>query len=117
MEPVMIGVDIDLQEDENHEEELRIPKLARSRPAQGDRAALAEAAKWLVAAESRVIIADRCARNQEGMKLLVELAEALQAPVVDLGGRLNFPSTHPLCHNEARRGLVREADVVLLLEV
>jgi acetolactate synthase I/II/III large subunit len=117
MEPVLVTADIDLQEEAIHEENLRIPKLARSRPAQGDRVALAEAAKWLVAAESPVIIADRCARNQDGVKLLVELAEALQAPVVDLGGRLNFPMTHPLCQNEARRGLVREADVVLLLEV
>jgi acetolactate synthase-1/2/3 large subunit len=117
MEPVLITADIDLQENAIREEDLRIPKLARSRPAQGDRAALAEAAKWLVSAENPVIIVDRCARNQEGVKLLVELAEALQAPVVDLGGRMNFPTTHPLCHNEARRALVREADVVLLLEV
>src|SRR6185436_1263144 len=48
---------------------------------------------------------------------MVELAESLQAPVVDLGGRMNFPMTHPLSHNEGRRALVREADVVLLLEV
>jgi thiamine pyrophosphate-dependent acetolactate synthase large subunit-like protein len=117
MEPVLINADMDLQEEAVHEEDLRIPRLARSRPPQGDRAALAEAAKWLVGAESPVIIVDRCARNQEGVKLLVELAEALQAPVVDLGGRMNFPMTHPLSHNEARRGLVRDADVVLLLEV
>jgi len=117
MQPVLITADIDLQEDAIHEESLRIPKLARSRPPQGDRAALAEAARWLAAAESPVIIADRCARGPEGVKLLVELAEALQAPVVDLGGRMNFPMTHPLSHNEARRALVREADVVLLLEV
>jgi acetolactate synthase-1/2/3 large subunit len=117
MEPVLVNADIDLQEEAIHEENLRIPKLTRSRPAQGDRAALAEAAKWLVAAQNPLIIADRCARNQEGVKLLVELAEALQAPVVDLGGRLNFPMTHPLCQSEARRSLMREADVVLLLEV
>jgi acetolactate synthase-1/2/3 large subunit len=117
MEPVLINADMDLQEEAIHEENLRIPKLARSRPPQGERAALAEAAKWLVAAETPVIIADRCARNQDGVKLLVELAEALQAPVVDLGGRMNFPMTHPLSHNEARRALVRDADVVLLLEV
>jgi acetolactate synthase-1/2/3 large subunit len=117
MEPVLINADMDLQEEPIHEENLKIPKLSRSRPAQGERAALAEAAKWLVEAQSPVIIADRCARNQEGVKLLVELAEALQAPVVDLGGRMNFPTTHPLSHNEARRALVRDADVVLLLEV
>jgi len=117
MEPVLITCDIDLQEHAIHEEDLKIPKLARSRPPQGDRAALAEAAKWLVAAQHPVIITERCARNQDGVKLLVELAEALQAPVVDLGGRMNFPTTHPLSHNESKRGLVREADVVLLLEV
>ena len=117
MEPVLINCDIDLQEDAIHEKDLRIPKLTRSRPPQGDRAALAEAAKWLVGATNPVIIADRCVRNQEGVKLMVQLAEALQAPVVDLGNRMNFPSTHPLCHNERRRQLVRDADVVLLLEV
>ena len=117
MEPVLINADIDLQEEGIHEEGLKVPKLSRSRPPQGDRAALAQAAKWLVSAENPVIIADRCARNQDGVRLLVELAEALQAPVVDLGGRMNFPMTHPLCHNEGRRALVREADVVLLLEV
>ena len=117
MEPVLITADVDLQEEPIHEEGLRIPKLTRSRPAQGERAALAEAAKWLASAESPVIIADRAVRDQSGVRLMVELAEALQAPVVDLGGRLNFPNTHPLNQSEARRALVREADVVLLLEV
>ncbi len=117
MEPVLITADIDLQEHAIREGDLSIPKLTRSRPPQGDRAALAEAAKWLAGADHPVIIADRCARGPEGVKLLVELAEALQAPVVDLGGRMNFPTTHPLCHNESKRSLVREADVVLLLEV
>jgi len=117
MEPVLITADIDLQEHAIHDDELKIPKLARSRPPQGDRTALSEAAKWLVAAQNPVIIADRCVRNQEGVKLLVELAESLQAPVIDLGGRMNFPSVHPLCQSESRRALVREADVVLLLEV
>ena len=30
---------------------------------------------------------------------------------------MNFPNQHPLCHSDRRRALVREADVVLLLEV
>src|SRR4051812_27403951 len=115
-EPVLITADIDLQEAAIHEEGLKIPRLSRSRPPQGDRAALAEAAKWLVAAEHPVIIVDRCARDPEGVKLLVELAEALQAPVVDLGGRMNFPNNHPL-HQTGKRALMKDADVVLLLEV
>jgi acetolactate synthase-1/2/3 large subunit len=116
-EPVMLVADIDLQEDPIHAEGLKIPKLAVSRPPQGDRAALAEAAKWLANAESPVIIADRVVRDQQGVRDLVALAEALQAPVADVGGRMNFPTTHYLCHNDRRRELVRNADVVLLLEV
>ena len=117
MEPVLITADIDLQEEPVHDGDLVIPRLAHSRPAQGDRAALVEAAKLLVNANNPLIIADRCARNQEGVQLLVQLAEALQAPVVDLGGRMNFPSMHPLCHSERKGALMRDADVVLLLEV
>ena len=118
MEPTLIVADIDLQEDPIEDEAaLRIPKLVHTIPAQGDAGALAEAAKLLVNARSPVILADRAARTQEGIKRLVELAEALNVPVVDLGGRMNFPSRHYLCHSDARRELVRDADVVLLLEV
>ena len=116
-EPVLLVADIDLQEDAIHAEGLKIPKLARSVPPQGERAALAEAAKWLVNAETPVIIADRVTRDQQGVRDLVALAEALQAPVCDVGGRMNFPTNHYLSHNDRRRELVREADVVLMLEV
>ena len=116
MEPVLLTADMDLQEEPIREGRLSIPKLAHSIPAQGEQAALAEAAKWLVEAKNPVIIADRCARTPAGMRRLVELAEALQAPVVDLGGRMNFPNTHPL-YQTGKKALMREADVVLLLEV
>lgn len=117
MEPVLVMADIDLQEDAIHDRALKIPALSRSIPPQGDTAALAEAAKWLVGATAPVILVDRMARGQEGVDALVRLAETLAAPVVDLGGRMNFPNQHPLCHTERRRALMREADVVLLLEV
>lgn len=117
MEPVLVMADIDLQEDAIHDSNLKIPKLSRSIPPQGDSGALAEAARLLVEAKAPVIIADRMARDQRGVDLLVQLAERLGAPVVDLGGRLNFPNQHPLCHSERRRQVMRDADVVLLLEV
>ena len=117
MEPVLISADIELQEDAVHDPGLSIPKLSRSIPPQGDSAALAEAARWLVAAKAPVIVADRLARDQTGVDGLVQLAELLGAAVVDMGGRMNFPNQHPLCHSDRRRALVREADVVLLLEV
>ena len=71
----------------------------------------------LVEAERPLILADRVARTPAGMSRLVELAEALQAPVVDRGGRLNFPTDHYLSHSGRSARLVREADVILGLEM
>ena len=51
------------------------------------------------------------------MKRMVELAEALNAPVIDIGGRMNFPTTHYLNRSNDRRQLIGQADVVLMLEV
>jgi acetolactate synthase I/II/III large subunit len=118
MGPVLITADGDLAEEPiRDEKKLRIPKLTVSIPPQGDSGAVSEAAKLLVAAERPVILAERMARTPEGMKRLVELAEALNAPVGDIGARMNFPTTHYLCRSEDRRALVSQADVVLLLEV
>ena len=118
MEPTLIVADIELQEGAiDDERALTIPRLVRSIPPQGDRAALAEAARLLVEASAPLIVAERAARNQQGVDRLVELAEALGAPVIDLGARMNFPNRHGLCHSDRRSALMREADVVLLLEV
>jgi acetolactate synthase I/II/III large subunit len=116
MEPVMVMCDIELQEDAIHGKP-RMPKITRAVQPQGDTTALREAAKLLVAAEKPVIIADRACRSQQGVKLMVELAEALGAPFVDNGWRTNFPSTHDLALSGQRQALVRDADVILLLEV
>ena len=117
MGPVVIMADIDLQEDAIHGKPPSIPKLRPTLPLQGDTGALQEAAKLLLNAKNPVIMADRAARNQDGVKALVKLAESLQAPVIDLGGRMNFPNTHHLCLSDQKRALVRDADVILMLEV
>jgi acetolactate synthase I/II/III large subunit len=118
MGPVLITADGVLAEGPIHDEKkLRIPKLTLSIPSQGDSGAVSEAAKLLVAAQNPVIVADRACRSQEGVKGLVELAETLNAPVIDIGGRMNFPKNHYLCRSADRRRLVGEADVALLLEV
>ena len=90
---------------------LRVPTLSTPTPPQGDSGAVAEAAKLLVAAERPVIVTARAARTPMGVKLLVELAETLQAGVVDRRWRMNFPNRHPLSG-----GVLNEADVILALE-
>ena len=118
MEPVMIVADGMLQEHAiEDEKDLAIPRLALSAPPQGESGAVREAAKLLAAAEHPVIVAERVTRNDQGIKLMVELAEALNAPVVNLLGRMNFPTTHYLARTGDGRALVRDADVILFLEV
>jgi thiamine pyrophosphate-dependent acetolactate synthase large subunit-like protein len=118
MEPVAIVADSELQERPVFEKDkLRVQRVTRTAPPQGDSGAVDEAARLLVAAQNPVILADRAARTAAGMKYLVELAETLQAPVVDQGGRMNFPSRHPLNQSGRARALVSEADVVLGLEL
>ena len=118
MLPVLVVADSDLQEKPLSEgARIRIPKLTLAAPPQGDSGAVAEAARLLVAAENPVLVADRAARTPAGMRLLVELAETLQAPVINQAGRMNFPSRHPLNQSERSRTLIANADVILGLEV
>jgi acetolactate synthase I/II/III large subunit len=117
MAPVMLSLDAELQENPIADAEtLRIPKLSKVIPPQGDSAALTELARMLVAAENPVIIVDRLARTPAGMTRLVELAETLQCAVVDNAGRMNFPSRHPL-NMSFRRGVIAQADVIVAMEV
>ena len=116
--PVVIVADGELQENPiSADLKMHIPKLTLDAPPQGDSGAVAEVARLLVAAETPVILADRMARTPAGVARLIELAEALQAPVVDVGGRMNFPSRHPLNQSDRNRALVADADVILGLEV
>jgi len=96
---------------------LPIPKMTMPAIPQGDSGAVAEVAKMLVAAENPVFIADRLARTPAGMAYLVELAELLQAAVIDLGSRLNFPTRHPLNQTVVSRGTIGSADLIVALEV
>jgi acetolactate synthase-1/2/3 large subunit len=118
MMPVLLVVDSELQEHPVAENAgLRVPKLTLATPPQGDSGAVAEAAKLLVGAENPVIVVDRTARTPAGVTLLVELAETLEAPVVDQAGRMNFPTRHELNHSGRGRELVANADVILGLEL
>jgi thiamine pyrophosphate-dependent acetolactate synthase large subunit-like protein len=114
--PVAISLDAGLQQEPIREngEKLYIPRYVASAPPQGDTGAVKEAARLLANAERPVIVVDRAARTENGIRLLVQLAELLQAPVVDQGARMNFPKTHYLSRPPT---VVNNADVIIGLEL
>ena len=117
MGPVLVTIDADQQEEEIEPgRKLFVPKLRQRTQPVADPNALAEAAKLLVAAENPVIVTGRYTRTEAGPKRLVQLAELLQAPVVDERTRMNMPSRHPLNHSIRGGALIRQADVILALE-
>ena len=114
--PVMIALDAGLQQEpiRRNGEDLYIPRYTATSPPQGDTGAVKEAARLLAKAQNPVIVVDRAARTENGVRLLVQLAEALQAHVVDMGGRMNFPKTHYL---SAPITAVNNADVIIGMEL
>jgi thiamine pyrophosphate-dependent acetolactate synthase large subunit-like protein len=113
MGPTLIVANNEIQSHPISETNLRIPKLTMTTPPAGDMAAVAAAAKMLVNAERPMIVTQRHARTQQGIDLLVELAEVLQAPV-NSQERMNFPTRHALAGNG---GPGYQPDVTLALEV
>ena len=114
--PVMMSLDGGLQTEPVRDfgQPLYIPKFFAAAPPQGDLAAVKEAAKLLANAERPVIVVDRAARTQNGVDLLIQLAELLQAPVVDQGNRMNFPNTHYL---NRPANVIPQADVIIGMEL
>lgn len=117
--PTLLAVDTQMQEDEipgGAAKRPPIPKLPKISPPAGEAGAVRDLAKMLVSAEHPVIVADRAARTPEGLALLVELAETLQAPVCDTTNRMNFPWRHPLNQSRRQAQLLNQADLVVGLE-
>jgi len=113
--PVVLSVDKSLQEMTIPQgEKLRIPKYTPNLPPSGDSNAVKEVARMLVEAELPVLAVERAARSEAGLRYIIELAELLQAGVVDTIQRMNFPSRHPLLQQSS---IFRQADVVLALEM
>ncbi|MGH2405471.1 MAG: thiamine pyrophosphate-binding protein [bacterium] len=119
--PVYVCFDAALQE-MRMTEEVPVPPVERyhspSRLAP-DEGALDEAARLLAAAEHPVIVAEHVGRNPDAVPALVDLAEILAAPVIELDtqGRFNFPNTHPLDLTGAESDVLASADVILALDV
>ena len=116
-EPVALAIDTALQDAVVNDPHLYIPRYTPPSPPQGEMGALRETAKLLVNAEHPVIIVDKMARTEEGVKNLIILAELLQVPVIDQNGRMNMPNTHHLHQNGQGQQLIRNADLIMGMEV
>jgi len=117
--PVYLCFDVTDQESAI-EKEIPLPDPSRFRPPaplQAEAEAIKEAARLLAGAQNPVILADYVGRSNDAVLSLVELADLLSVPVIDLGARLNFPNTHALNLTGRNRELVSNADVILGLDV
>lgn len=118
--PAYVCLDLSLQEDPLPPGTALPSDLDRwtgQTTVQPETGALGRAADLLAAAERPAILADRVGRSAEGPPALVRLAELLAAPVVDLGARFNFPSTHPLDATGASDETLADADLILAVDV
>jgi thiamine pyrophosphate-dependent acetolactate synthase large subunit-like protein len=111
MAPVMVSVAADLQMNAMPANRPRVPSFTMPSIPSADLATVRQIAKELVNATSPRINAGNAARTQEGIELIVELAELLGMPCNTGGNRVNFPSRHPLGGNG-----VGPYDVILSLE-
>lgn len=109
--PVLLVVDLKMQEASMPQRAPMIPDLTLPRAPSADAAAVREIAAALVDADWPLINCGRAARSQTGIDLIVELAELLQAPVNRGNNRTNFPSQHMLAGDGGRN-----PDLILNLE-
>jgi acetolactate synthase-1/2/3 large subunit len=117
--PVYVCLDTDVQE-----QKITRPMIVPDArlfhapaPSAPNPEALERAAQLLAGAQWPVIVAGELGRNPKVLPVLLDLAELLAAPVIDADGRYAFPSTHPLNLTTSREEALRDADVVLALDV
>jgi thiamine pyrophosphate-dependent acetolactate synthase large subunit-like protein len=117
--PVYVCLDAGLQE-ERITTPLRLPDPAQYQPAAPpapNPEALRDAARLLVGAEFPVIVAESVGRNPAALPALSQLSEQIGAAIIDRGARFNVPTTHPLDLTLDFGRVLREADVILALDV
>jgi acetolactate synthase I/II/III large subunit len=111
MAPVLVTVQADLQMGAMPANRPQVPKFTMPSMPSADLASVRQIAKDLVNASNPRINAGRI-RTQQGMDLLVQLADILQCPVGGGGDRMTFPNRHPMAGN----GAGGTADVILSLD-
>jgi acetolactate synthase I/II/III large subunit len=117
--PVYVCLDTDVQE-AKLDKPMVVPHAQFFRPPAGPGAnpdSLRNASRLLAEAQWPVIVAGEVGRNPKALPVVLDLAETLGAAVIDADGRYAFPSTHPLNLTTSREEALRNADVVVALDV
>ena len=116
--PVYLCYDAGLQEDELAKPVSVKAEIAAARPTQlqADPEALEHAAHLIAHAERPVIVAEFAGRHPVAFTEVRRIAELLGAPVLDLFGRLNMATRHPLNFSGSDTVLA-DADLVLSIDV
>ncbi len=117
--PVYLCFDVELQEQGVGDAALTLPEgLVESTPTPPglDATALEWLRDRLVSARLPVLVADYAAVTPEAFAALQELAANLEAPVIDCGARLNFPTDDRL-NFTGLSSVLDEADLVVGFEI
>jgi len=117
--PVYVAIDTTIQETQI-KKDINTSSPNQYLPptlAQADNNTLNKIAASLTNAKQPVIIVDRLGRSSKTIPSLLKLANTLSLPIIDCGGRYNFPNTHPLYANGMESEILDKADVVLALDV
>ncbi len=116
--PVYWCLDVDLQEERLPADLAPLPldRFAVPTPPAARPEDLDELAEQLRTARLPLLVAGYAGDTPEGFTALVELAELLAAPVLDVGPRLNFPTDHELWAAGMPERLAG-ADLVVLVDV
>jgi acetolactate synthase-1/2/3 large subunit len=99
---------------------VRISDVARyagTASPQADNALLEEAASMLIEAKNPLIITGNSGRNPQSVASLVSLAENIGARVIISPFRMNFPTTHYLTSGFETSQSIKDADVVLEIDL
>jgi acetolactate synthase-1/2/3 large subunit len=116
--PAFVSIPTEFLMDAHPEEAARSSAPVRNPAA--DPAALDELARMLCAAKRPVILTEEVGKDPAAVERLVELAEALGAPVFDAWqpGYVNFPRAHPLYGGLApdMKALLAESDLLFCVE-
>jgi thiamine pyrophosphate-dependent acetolactate synthase large subunit-like protein len=105
--PVYLCLDVELQESPLPAD-FELPELTRYRP---------PAARALLDAEWPVLVVEGLGRTPGGPAALQSLAEVLGLPVLEQGAAFNLPNRHPLNLTGANTEVLKEADLVVTVDV